>query len=209
MSYLRIRRVAALVVAALCLGALAAVLGEWVAPVPTADGTAEAQPRLWLFLALGAGTLPVFGLHSPMEALEHLPSSRFHRMQWRTMWCVAAGCWGAFLLAAATALPSETVALMARALPAWAGLALLAGRLGSWRTAWIGPLAVLVPLIYWGTPGSGGEFPWWEFTARPVDDLPALLLSLAVGAVGVVALAATPWRVHTVLKACRRLVPGR
>ncbi|MFV2097707.1 hypothetical protein ACFHW1_19865 [Micromonospora sp. LOL_014] len=83
--------------------------------------------------------------------------------------------------------------MIARSWLAWTGLALLSGMWLGWRLAWTGPALVAVILFYWGTSRQG-EYFWWEFTARPGDDLASLLLSAAILAIGLGAYAATPWR---------------
>ncbi|GGM32395.1 hypothetical protein GCM10012279_59180 [Micromonospora yangpuensis] len=92
-------------------------------------------------------------------------------------------------------LRPAVLAVIARSWLAWLGLALLAGAILGWRLAWTLPAATAVVLWYWGYSGNQ-EYRWWEFSARPHDDLPSFLLSVALLAVGLTAYAATPWRLR-------------
>jgi hypothetical protein len=87
----------------------------------------------------------------------------------------------------------QALAVLARAWLAWFGLALLAGALLGWRLAWALPSGAAVVLWYWGLQGND-QYRWWEFSSRPYDDVPSLLLSVALLAIGVTAYIATPWR---------------
>jgi hypothetical protein len=180
-------------VAAALLGALTAWLGTRVASVPTATDEATTVIPLWRLLAMGAAVLPVLAVHSRLADLEVVATRRL-RLYQRAYLCAmsAAGATIYFGLSAIT-LPPDVLATIGRSWLGWCGLALLAGALLGWRLAWTLPVTAGVVLAYWGHRG-GEQYQWWEFSARPPDDLPSLLLSLTLLSCGLAAYWATPWR---------------
>src|SRR5690606_42079846 len=88
--------------------------------------------------------------------------------------------------------PVTALGVAARGWMAGLGLALLGAAVLGWRLAWVLPAVAAVIVIYWGYMGDG--YAWWEFSARPHDDLLSLILSVGLLAVGVAAYSATPWR---------------
>lgn len=137
--------------------------------------------------------LPVLALTSLLADLELVATRRLRSMQRRYLAGLGLTTGLAYLGICALALPPSVVAIMTRSWPAWFGTALLAGAVLGWRLAWTLPATIAAALTYWGYRGGQG-YHWWEFTARPYDDLPSLLLSSALLIVGLVAYEATPWR---------------
>jgi hypothetical protein len=70
-----------------------------------------------------------------------------------------------------------------RSLPAWFGVALVAGACFGWPLAWTLPVSVFGLLEYWGTTGDG--YSWWMFSARPADDVLSTLLSICLFGAGI------------------------
>lgn len=131
-----------------------------------------------------------------MADLEAAGARPFHRLR-----SLVLGL--AFLLSSASVLTATAIGvdgaaalLIARALPAWFGLALLSGRILGWTHSWILPWAALCVLIYWGHSGNPGEYRWWEFTAQHIDHLPSALLAGTLFAAGLLAYTLSPWRAH-------------
>lgn len=202
----RVRRPGIAIGTAITLGVIAAVMGKWVSPIPTADMQAS-PPAMWRFLLIGPATLPILSLHSPLACLESVSTVRFHRAHVRFLIVVAVACSGSFLAASAIVMPLEIVARMARGLPGWFGLALISGCLLGWRLAWTVPVCLLCPMLYWGTPDMDGRYPWWEFSAPPASDPSALLLNASILAVGILFYWMTPWRRQILRKLALRTRP--
>ncbi|WP_239676460.1 hypothetical protein [Natronosporangium hydrolyticum] len=174
------------------LGGLTAWLGLIEAPLPAAIEQGRATIPIWRLLALAAAVLPVLALASPLADLEEVATSRLRAAQ-RTYLAVLSLAGAAIYLGlSALAVPVSVVGMMARSWLGWLGLALLAGAVLGWRLAWTLPVTVAVVLWYWGLHGE--QYRWWEFSARPIADLPSLVVSVALLSVGLVAYAATPWR---------------
>lgn len=193
LRFLTARPARSVLVAAALLGALTAWLGTRQASVPVAQTEGTAIIPLWRMLAMGAAVLPVLALHSRMADLEVVPTRRLRAWQRCYLAGMNLGCAALYLGISATALHPLVLVIIGRSWLGWCGLALIAGALLGWRLAWTLPATVSVVLIYWGYQGEG-KYHWWEFSARPHDDLPSLLLSAALLAAGLVAYSATPWR---------------
>jgi hypothetical protein len=192
-SFLTIRRAMSVVVAVVGLGVLTAWLGLREAPVPAAVDGGLATIPLWRLLAMGAAVLPVLALHSRLADLEVVMTRRLRRCQRTFLGTMSLGCAAIYLGLSAITLQPLVLVIIGRSWLAWSGLALLAGALLGWRLAWTLPTTMSVVLAYWGYHGRD-QYQWWEFSARPHDDLPSLVLSTAVLAAGLVAYGTTPWR---------------
>ncbi|MFC4149038.1 hypothetical protein ACFO0M_22520 [Micromonospora mangrovi] len=191
--FLAVRPARTMLAVTVLLGALTAWLGLVETPVPTAVEAGSASIPLWRMLTMGVAVLPVLGMHSPLATLELVATRRLRSMQRIYLAGLGVGSAVIYLGICAFVMQREIVEIMARSWIAWFGLALLAGAVLGWRLAWTLPATVAVVLSYWGYTG-GQQYRWWEFTARPADDLPSLLLSAALLALGLIAYAATPWR---------------
>ncbi|MCP3771578.1 MULTISPECIES: hypothetical protein [unclassified Streptomyces] len=93
--------------------------------------------------------------------------------------------------------PSAMTAIMIRDFFGWFGITLAAGSMFGWRVCWILPVLVLVPMLYWGTADAAGNFPWWEFTAPPIEDLGAAAENAALFLLGILVYSLTPWRISS------------
>ncbi|MFC4105208.1 hypothetical protein [Micromonospora zhanjiangensis] len=175
------------------LGVLVAWFGLVRTPIPTAVEEGKATIPLWRMTAMGAASLPVLALSSPLADLELVATRRLRSMQRRYLAGLSGVCAVTYLALCAIVLHPSVVVIIARSWVAWFGLALVAGAALGWRLAWALPSAVAVVLWYWGYSGHE-RYQWWEFSARPHDDLPSLVLSIALLAAGLTAYAATPWR---------------
>jgi hypothetical protein len=150
---------------------------------------------MWRMIAMGAAVLPVLSLTSPLADLEVAATHRLRSMQRCYLAGLSMGCAAMYLAICAIALPPAVLAITGRSWIAWFGLALIAGAILGWRLAWTLPSAVAAILWYWGY-GGDQQYRWFEFSARPHDDLSSLLLSAGLLVAGIVAYAATPWRRH-------------
>jgi hypothetical protein len=178
---------------AVLLGALTVWFGMVRTPLPQAAVQDSVIIPLWRLLAMGAAVLPVIGLTSPLADLELAATRRLRSMQRRYLAALGVGSAVIFLGISAFVMQPSVIAIMARGWVGWFGLALLAGSVLGWRLAWTLPTVVAIILWYWGF-GGNDQYRWWEFSARPYDDVPSLVLSAALLAVGLAAYAATPWR---------------
>jgi hypothetical protein len=173
-------------------GALTAWIGLRVAAVPVAvDGGGGTVP-MWRVLTMGVGILPALSLHSSLADLETMGTPAHRSTERRYLLCMFLACAGIYAAIAALTLELSSLAVIARSLAGWLGLALVSGRLLGWRLAWVLPVATLCVLLYWG--GGVTTHAWWEFSARPHDDVPSLLLSACLLGGGALAFWATPWR---------------
>jgi len=155
---------------------------------------------------LGAGVVPALALHSELGSLEEARTARLVHLQRCYLLLLSCVCAALFLALAALSLQPADVAVMARSLAAWLGLALLSGRVLGWRLAWVLPVLTLCVLVYWG--GSAAQvdpFDWWEFSARPAGDVPSLVVSAALLASGMLAYFFSAWRIT----ALKRRATGR
>ncbi|MDG4782018.1 hypothetical protein O7614_20370 [Micromonospora sp. WMMD961] len=195
-TYLLVRKSRWLLPAMALIGVVVGVWGSIEAPTPTATDTGGASVEFWRLLAVGSASLPVLTLSSPLEALEATGGSSFHRLRSLVLCGVFAISSGCILTAAAVGVDAAVTPLIARALLAWFGLALISGRVLGWTYSWILPWATLCVLLYWGHSSSSGDFHWWEFTAQPIGHLPSTLLAVGLFTAGVAAYNLSPWRIH-------------
>ncbi|MDG4765519.1 hypothetical protein O7632_15645 [Solwaraspora sp. WMMD406] len=191
--FLSARPAASILGVVVLLGALAAWFGTVKTPLPQAAGQDSAIIPLWRLLVMGAAVLPVIGLASPLAGLELAATRRLRSMQRFYLAGSGVGSAVIFLGISALAMQPAVVAIMARGWIAWFGLALVAGAVLGWRLAWTLPSVIAVVLWYWGF-GGNDQYRWLEFSARPYDDVPSLVLSATLLAVGLAAYAVTPWR---------------
>ncbi|MEO3779968.1 hypothetical protein ABGB16_24680 [Micromonospora sp. B11E3] len=191
--FLAVRPARSVLAVTVLLGGLAAWFGLVQTPIPTAVEASRATIPLWRMIAMGAAVLPVLALTSPLADLEVVATQHLMSMQRRYLTGLSLGCLAIYLAICAIVLHPAVLAITARAWTAWFGLALIAGSILGWRLAWTLPAATAVVLWYWGY-GGNQRYHWWEFSARPYDDLPSLFLSASLFAAGVAAYAATPWR---------------
>jgi hypothetical protein len=192
-SFLSVRRAWFVLAAAVVLAALTLWRGASTAPVPTAVEMGRATIPVWRLLAMGAAVLPVLALHSRLADQEAVATRRLRRFQRLYLGGMSLACLMIYLGISAIALHPYVLMIMARSWLAWLGLALVAGAVLGWQLAWTLPAFTAAVLTYWGYRRGGG-YEWWEFSARPHDDLPSLLVSLALFATGLVAYWLTPWR---------------
>lgn len=178
---------------ALVVSLLVACFGATEVGAPSASPGGTTLPLIRLS-PVASGMLPVLVLASRMSSLEAAAGTAFRRLEAGLL--VVAFLVSGLLMLWACMLASghNAVPTTARALLAWFGLALLAGRLLGWRACWWGPCLALCVLVYWGYDSGRGEFRWWEFTAPGADPLPAWILSVGLLAAGAVAYGLTPWR---------------
>jgi hypothetical protein len=86
---------------------------------------------------------------------------------------------------------AQTALLVLRGIAGWMGITLISGRITGWKTAWVGPLAVLPMVIYWGHGQTG--YRWWEFTSLPSGDLGSWAVAGCIAAGGAVAYLFSEW----------------
>lgn len=201
-EFLRVRSTSSCVLLAVMLGVTVALIGQRSAAIPVLINRSAPALPTWRLLAMGAGVLPALSLHSSLSDLEHVSTSKHREVERRYLVAVSGVCMGAFIGGAAVSLPMNVVLVVFRSLLAWLGLALVSGRVLSWRLAWVLPAVVLAMLLGAGG-GGGGQYAWWEFSVQEYDNLPSLLLSLLVSACGLLAFASTPWRIAGVRRAWR------
>ncbi|MEU5941041.1 hypothetical protein ABZ807_18020 [Micromonospora sp. NPDC047548] len=191
--YAQSRRIwtGAALTAVLC--ALLPFIGAFLVPVPSegADGGVALVPA-WRILAVAVAFGPVLSCHSPFGEMEAATGRNWRRTQAGVLTVNATVCALLFTATCWVLFGGSLAVLVLRGILGWLGISLLAGRLLSWKLAWVGPLAVLPLMIFWGFEQSG--FRWWEFTARPIDDLRAWMLTTGLAAAGVAAYAASSWR---------------
>ncbi|MFG3702296.1 hypothetical protein ACGF5C_31075 [Micromonospora sp. NPDC047620] len=198
-TYLSARKSLWLLATVIVLAVVAAVWGSFEASTPAASDSRGSTVPLWRLLAVGAALVPALTLASPMEALEAAAGRSYHRLRNAVLAGATVTSSVCFLTGAALGANLEAIPLIARALPAWLGLALISGRILGWNYTWVAPCGVVCVLLYWG-PSSGEGFRWWEFTAQEAGDLPSLLLSVGLFASGLAAYSLTPWRVRNILR---------
>lgn len=192
-TYLVIRKGHWVLGLAVLTGVLLAYFGntEVATPAAASDG---APVAIWRLSSIVAGSLPVLTLVSPLQAVEAASGWRFCRCRLTVLLGSLLLCSVTLLLGAALGAGTSVIGPMTRAVLAWFGLALLAGRLIGWRFGWLGPWVALTALLYWGYNGERQVFRWWEFTAHPLEHMPSLFLSAGLCLAGSVAYAASPWR---------------
>jgi hypothetical protein len=188
--FAEVRRVRVTLVLATVVGALTMWLGTKETPVPSAAGGAVVP--MWRPLAMIAATLPALGMHSSLHDLETVATDVHRRAERRYLSALFLACTGLQVIAAATVLDTSVVLTLVRSLPAWFGVALVAGTCFGWPLAWTLPVGVFGLLEYWGPTGDG--YSWWAFSARPADDVPSMLFSSCLFVAGMACYATTRWR---------------
>lgn len=192
-TFLSVRRAQAAVSGVIVLAGLTAWLGSYETTLPAMVSQGRAVIPLWRMLAMGAAVAPIVSMYSQLTSLEAVATNRLRRYQRGYLAGMGFGGASIYLGIAATTLPPAVLAIIARSWLAWSGLALISGVLLGWRLAWTLPVGVSVILWFWGSVGPD-LYAWWEFSARPHDDLPSLLLSVGLLLSGIGAYWATPWR---------------
>lgn len=201
-AFLVVRRTQMLLLVTAGCGALTAWLGTYETSLPSLTEQGRAIIPLWRMLAIGAAVAPAVSLYSRLADLEVVATRQFHKYQRAYLVVVGLTCGFIYLGIAAITLPSSVLIISLRAWLAWYGLALIAGRVLGWRLAWTAPITTAIILWYWGFQGAG-QYRWWEFSARPYDDVPSALLSSALLASGLAAYWTTPWRWWRLLRCGR------
>lgn len=146
---------------------------------------------MWRPLAMIAGTLPALGMHSTLHDLETVATDVHRRAERRYLLALFLACTGLEVIAA-SGLDTSDLLTLARSLPAWFGVALVAGTCFGWPLAWTLPVGVFGLLEYWGPAGDG--YSWWVFSALPADDVPSMLFSICLLGAGIACHATTRWR---------------
>ncbi|MFE5598685.1 hypothetical protein ACFQ8O_05780 [Streptomyces coelicoflavus] len=159
---------------------------------------------MWRFFVLGPAVVSVTALYSSIESLEQVATSRFHSQQKIFLVLVTLSSCACFITWVSLSFPSAMTAIMIRDFFGWFGIALAAGRMFGWRVCWILPVLVLVPMLYWGTADADGKLPWWEFTARPIEDLGAAVENAALFLSGILVYSLTPWRISSARRSFRK-----
>jgi hypothetical protein len=175
------------------IGVVVAGWGSFETPTPTAADNGGATVEFWRLLTVGSATLPVLTLSSPITALEEAAGPEYYRL--RALVLGGAFVVSGFLILTAAAVGAEpaVMPLIARALLAWFGLALVSGRALGWNYSWVLPWAALSALLYWGHSS------WWEVTAQPATHLPSMLLAIGLFATGIAAYTLSPWRIRRLI----------
>ncbi|AEB42410.1 hypothetical protein [Micromonospora maris] len=182
------------------LGLTTAWIGANAVYVPASTPTGETLMPLWKPLSMCAAVIPVLGLHSSLEDLDVVATSRLRRMENLYLATISGVGAMVFVGLAAVALPADQLLPMIRSLPTWFGLALLSGRVAGWRLAWVLPLTAGTMLIYLA---SGDRIEWWDIT-EPTGSWGAYGLSVVCLLVGLCAHWLTAWRRRSLLTLLRR-----
>ncbi|MEV6522258.1 hypothetical protein AB0M43_09980 [Longispora sp. NPDC051575] len=187
-------------------GALCAVLpfvGSIMFSVPAAGDSGVASVPGWRIIAAGATFGPVLFCHSPFGEMESATGRNWRRVQLGVLALNATACSLLFFLTSLMVFGGPMALLVLRGIIGWMGTALLAARLLGWRAAWVGPLALLPIMIFWGTEGPQ-QYAWWEFTARPIDDPAAWVTAAGLLALGAGAHLVDRWRWRAAVTFLRR-----
>lgn len=192
-AFLAARRARAVLSATIACGAATAWLGMYETSLPAMATEDSSVVPLWRMLALVAAVVPLVTMGGGLADLEQVSTRRLRRCQNLYLGIMGFGCAAVYLGVSATTLSPPVLMIMARSWLAWYGLSLLAGVALGWRLSWVLPVTAACVLWYWGQ-AEHAQYRWWEFSARPRDDLPSLLLSVTLLAAGIAAYWATPWR---------------
>lgn len=188
------RRAGSALAVTLVLALITVWWGFATASLPSASPGARIP--LYRFMAMGTAIVPVLALYSPLHDLEGPATDQYWRTERVYLALMAATSSVVYLALASITLPATTLVLVGRSIFGWIGLALVSGRVLGWRLAWVLPVATIFVLLYWGSVDHGYGYRWWEFSARPHDDIAALLVSVVLLAAGAAAMWATPWRLR-------------
>jgi hypothetical protein len=180
--FAEVRRIRVTCALAVLAGVLTIWLGAAEASIPAASTDGGVALPLWRALTMIAGTLPALGMHSSLRNLETVATDCHRRMENRYLFALFLGVAALQVSAAAMALDTSVVWTIARSLPAWFGVALIAGVCFGWPLSWILPVGAFGLLTYWGVAGDG--YVWWEFSARPADDFPSTVVSVCLFGAG-------------------------
>ncbi|MEJ8641943.1 hypothetical protein WKI68_11640 [Streptomyces sp. MS1.HAVA.3] len=199
--YLRVHQTRVLLIGFALAVIASAFFGAARLALPSAAGIVDVPfrreiPVVYASLAIGS-------LHGQMNTFESMASRSLRSTEFRYLLLTASL---AVLVAGLSEalFSSPLMALQAmRATLGWLGLAILSGRLWTWRLSWILPTVSIFPLVYYGHGPSGYVF-WWDWTSRPGDDPASWGVALGLLAIGSVARWLTPWRILAVRSSLRR-----
>lgn len=190
--YLRSRRswMPLILTAALC--ACVPLVGAFLFPAPSAGvrGGMLYVPG-WRFLTVGVAFGPALFCHSPFGEMEAATGKNWRRAELAVLLVNAVLCAMMFTATCWIVFDGTTALLILRGIIGWMGIALISGRILGWRAAWVGPLAVLPVVIYWGHGGIG--YRWWEFTSLPPGDLGSWSVAGGTAIGGAVACLFSKW----------------
>jgi ABC-type amino acid transport substrate-binding protein len=147
-AYLATRRWRWLLAAMIVVGVVVGGWGSFEACTPAATDSGGSQVPIWRLLAVGSALLPVLTLASPLQALEAAASLPYHRVRCFVLAGALATSSACILTGAVVGLDVAVASLIARALLAWFGLALVSGRVLGWSHSWVLPSAVMCVLLY-------------------------------------------------------------
>lgn len=192
--YLRSRRTLTGIALTLVLCGLLPLVGMLTVPFPSeGSGTGTAVVPAWRVLAAGVtfGVVPF--CQSPFGEMEAATGRNWRRTEMVVLVASATVCTVLFTLTCALALGETQALLTLRGTIGWMAIAVLTGRILSWRIAGIGPLLILPLMIFWGVDELP-HYHWWEFTARPAGDQTAWLTVAGLAAIGALSCTFDRWR---------------
>lgn len=156
----------------------------------------------WRLLAVIVAATPVIACASPFGEMEDALGSAWRRAELVFLCGNVLVCFSVLIVATAEFLGNEAALFFARGYAGWLGLALVSWRLFGARKAWIGPLATLPLITFWGYDRD--HFRPWEFSAAPLDRWAPWGVAFGLLAAGVLSRLATPWRMTPVrARLCR------
>jgi hypothetical protein len=174
-------------IATLALGE--AFLGSRQVPLPANHETFDFR---WILL-IGLAALTSGSLTGPMASFEEAASRAARRLEIAYLGCVVLSV---VVVVGGTEFAVTGMAeavLAVRGLLIWSGLAMFSGRLFGWSLSCVFPFSTILPLTYWEQSATGGNR-WWNWLAQPTTSGACWLLAAGSFALGVAAIAATPWR---------------
>jgi len=89
---------------------------------------------------------------------------------------------------------TESSVVMTRATLVWLGLSLLSGRAFGRQLSWVLPVMSIFPLTYLQQDSQGHDR-WWDWTGQPAGSFACVVISVGALWLGLMAIAATPWRI--------------
>ncbi len=190
--FVRSRRswMALILTAALC--ACVPLVGAFLFPAPSegVQGGILYVPG-WRFLAVGVTFGPILFSHSPFGEMETATGKNWRRVELVVLLVNICTCITMFTVTCWLTFDGSTALLILRGIIGWMGTALVSGRIMGWKAGWVGPLAVLPMVLYWGHGDTG--YRWWEFTSLPPDSPGSWAVAGCLAAAGAVAYLFNTW----------------
>ncbi|MFF5230962.1 hypothetical protein [Dactylosporangium sp. NPDC000521] len=158
----------------------------------------------WRFLAVGVTFGPILFSQSPFGEMEAATGKNWRQVELLVLLVNIVACVTLFTVTCWVTFNGPTALLILRGIVGWMGIALASGRILGWKAGWVGPLAVLPVVVYWGHGSTG--YRWWDFTSLPPANPGSWVVVGCLAAFGATTYVFSKWRWRHLTNLVRRRI---